>query len=120
MIGLIVAVTIVSVVYKNNNKKVIKKFLLFATIMFMLLIIGSMTDKNIILFIDRFTVSSNFTNDRGDMYISLLRDYETGSILFGKGTASTYAIYDSGAHNIYVQILHDHGVIGLIVILLFL
>lgn len=35
------------------------------------------------------------------------------------GTGSAYDIYETGLHNIYLQILYDHGLLGLIVYLAF-
>lgn len=61
-------------------------------------------------FLNRF-VSDDFMTGRDLIYKDLLTAFVDGNVLFGRGTASTYEIAEAGAHNIYIQILCDHGIV---------
>jgi len=60
----------------------------------------------------RFTDVEDISSGRMYIYSSVLKDIQ-GGLLFGKGTGSSYTIFSSGIHNIYLQILHDNGIVGL-------
>ena len=66
--------------------------------------------------------SKSLLTGREEYYTRAVEEYSSGNIftiLFGKGTASAYYISRTGVHNVYLQILYDHGIIGLIIYLIF-
>ena len=61
-------------------------------------------------FFNRFIVE-DFTTGRDVIYKDLITDFMKGDIFFGRGTGAAYRLAEDGAHNIYLQILYDHGII---------
>lgn len=79
------------------------------------------TNDYITAFIGRFS-GPNITTGRDVFYENAISDFSQGSVLnyiFGKGTASAYLINETGLHNVYLQILYDHGILGIILYALF-
>lgn len=75
------------------------------------------TNDYVVTFLDRFT-GNNITTGRNVFYENAINDFSKGNVLeyiFGKGTASAYLINDTGLHNVYLQILYDHGLIGIMI-----
>ena len=70
-------------------------------------------------FVGRFTSSDDITTGRSVMYTLALSKLRGLDLLFGFGTGATYSLFDSGLHNIYLQLLYDHGLFGLIPYLAF-
>lgn len=73
------------------------------------------TNDYVIAFISRFT-GNNITTGRNVFYENAIRIFSQGSVgtlLIGYGTGSAYLINKTGLHNVYLQILFDHGLIGL-------
>lgn len=70
-------------------------------------------------FLMRFEVvdGHDITTGRTEIWQSAVKNLN--NIFFGMGTGSAYDIYETGLHNIYLQILYDHGLLGLIVYLAF-
>ncbi len=101
---------VVLLFYLYRKKNFFFKFfglaVLFAIVMFVLY----NTNEFVANFLDRFT-GGDFLTGRDDIYRALWNDFRKASFWFGRGTGATYAIADSGAHNIYIQILYDHGVL---------
>lgn len=62
-------------------------------------------------FVDRFIKTDNFLSGRDRLYSSLWNNFLDGNIFLGEGTGSSYRLASSGAHNIYIQIIHDHGIL---------
>lgn len=72
------------------------------------------TNDYVLSFLKRFT-GNNITTGRDVFYENATNDFSKGNVfqyLIGKGTASAYLINDTGLHNVYLQILYDHGLIG--------
>lgn len=68
------------------------------------------TNEYVHAFLNRF-IGGNFLTGRDTIYSSLLADFKYCNYLIGRGTAATYKIAATGAHNIYLQILYDHGIL---------
>lgn len=120
--GIFVA-TIISVVvlmfyiYRKNDF-----FLKFFSVVFLVVValyILYQINDVVAGFLDRF-MTDDFLTGRDTIYESLISDFKMSNILIGRGTASTYAIAGKGAHNIYLQILYDHGVVFSVPYYLFL
>lgn len=85
----------------------------------MLLSIGMyfiFTNDYIVAFMGRFS-GSNITTGRNVFYKNAISDFLRGNFLtyfFGKGTGTAYLINNTGLHNVYLQILYDHGILGII------
>ena len=74
------------------------------------------TNDYVIAFISRFT-GNNITTGRNVFYKNAIDVFSSGSVgtLFaGFGTGSAYLINKTGLHNVYLQILFDHGFLGLV------
>lgn len=75
------------------------------------------TNDYVVTFLERFT-GNNVTTGRDVFYEKAINDFLKGNIvayIFGKGTASAYLINDTGLHNVYLQILYDHGLMGILI-----
>ena len=73
------------------------------------------TNDYVIAFISRFT-GNNITTGRNIFYENAIKIFSQGSVetlFIGYGTGSAYLINKTGLHNVYLQILFDHGLIGL-------
>ena len=74
------------------------------------------TNDYIIAFVNRFS-ALNITTGRDEFYKNAMRDFSQGSVfnyLFGKGTGSAFLINSTGLHNVYLQILYEHGALGIV------
>lgn len=74
------------------------------------------TNDYVIAFISRFT-GNNITTGRDEFYRNAIDVFSSGSVgtLFaGYGTGSAYLINKTGLHNVYLQIIFDHGIFGLV------
>ena len=79
------------------------------------------TNDYAISFLERFT-GENVMTGRDVFYENALKDFLNSSLfnyIFGKGTGAAYIINDTGLHNVYLQILYDHGIIGIILYIVF-
>lgn len=100
---------IVVMAYLYRGRNFFSKFiviLLFSVIIFLMLYF---LNDNVAAFFDRF-VAGDFLTGRGEIYEALMANLQGGRLLFGWGTGATYELAEYGAHNIYLQILYDHGV----------
>lgn len=70
------------------------------------------------IMINRFKFLDNFSSGRFDMWETLLEKINGIGWFIGNGTGATTKIFDSGGHNIYLQILFDNGLVGLFLYLL--
>lgn len=74
------------------------------------------TNDYVIAFISRFT-GNNITTGRNVFYENAIKAFSQGSVgtlFIGYGTGSAYLINKTGLHNVYLQILFDHGLMGLV------
>ena len=77
----------------------------------LLMIILYKTNETVATFLDRFIKTENFYTGRDEIFRKILDSFFDGNVFVGYGTGATYKIYASGAHNIYLELLYDHGVI---------
>lgn len=125
-VATIIALILTCILDKNITLKKINRQQLLITFIgiVILLIIGAYfitTNGYIISFINRFS-GNNITTGRDVFYENAINDFSKGSFItyiFGKGTASAYLINSTGLHNVYLQILYDHGIVGIIIYLCF-
>lgn len=109
-IGLIVSIILsLSVIYRKHGS--IFKILIVLLALFILIYVLYSTNSFITHFVDRFNNAKDFTTGRDVIYREVLNYFDEGNVFFGNGTASTYKVVEYGAHNIYLQILNDHGVL---------
>ena len=109
---------IIMILISVANKKNIRK-LYVAILLILLLFVGIylylQNSESGIEFIKRFTASDDISSGRFDIF-SLLLTEAKNSFLLGKGTgASQNTLINSGAHNIYIQVYFDHGIIGILI-----
>lgn len=104
----IIAATLVMLYYLYRNENFIVKFLGIAMVSVIALIILYFTNDYVAAFLNRFA-SDDISSGRDVIYGSLLEDLWKGNIVLGQGTGATYVLAEKGAHNIFLQILYDHG-----------
>ncbi|MCX7715405.1 MAG: O-antigen ligase family protein [Clostridia bacterium] len=61
----------------------------------------------------RFTMEENLFSGRDIIYRKLYSHFSENYIL-GHGVGSVYSVAEAGAHNIYLHILYENGIVGLI------
>lgn len=101
--------------------RVIKKYLITLGIgAFCLFYINKITNVfNLIIYkTNAVTKHSSILNGREDMYSQLLSLIDN-KILCGHGLGSVYSIFSDGAHNIYLQLLYELGLVGLVLFCVF-
>lgn len=79
------------------------------------------TNQNITHFINRFS-GGNLLTGRDVFYTNAINDLNKGGLfswVFGMGTGSAYVVNETALHNVYLQIIYDHGIIGLFIFLLY-
>lgn len=111
--GIFVATLVAMVImmfFLYRKRRFILKFSLVAIIFIVIFVILYENSVFVSSFFNRF-VSGDFMSGRDVIYETLLTDFRSGNIFIGNGTASTYALAAKGAHNIYLQILYDHGIV---------
>lgn len=96
--------------YLNQRRDVLLKLLGIVAVSIVAVLVLYQTNEYVAAFVNRF-LAEDFLTGRGKIYSTLLSDFWNGNILFGRGTGATYALADTGAHNIYFQILYDHGLV---------
>lgn len=104
------------IVFSFLTKKRIKHFIiafLLIGVLFAAVYIFLQNSESGAKFLDRFNNSDDLSSGRFDIYEKLMLDWQK-YFLFGNGTGASQAIVSSGAHNIYVQIIYDHGLVGLL------
>lgn len=111
--GVFVATLVAMVVllfYLYRKRNFLLKFLGVALLFGVALFVLYQTNEFVEAFLNRF-ITDDFLTGRDSIYRSLMMDFAEGNIWIGKGTGATYSIAAKGAHNIYIQILYDHGVL---------
>ena len=111
--GIFVATIVALIVlmfYLYRGRDFLLKFLGIAVLFFVVLIILYNTNEFVSTFLNRFTGDDIMTG-RDTIYKTLMADFGESNFLIGRGTAATYELSEEGAHNIYIQILFDHGII---------
>lgn len=103
-----IVATVVLMFYLYRKNAFVLKFFSVAILFILALAVLYQINDYVAAFIDRFMTDDLLTG-RDTIYDSLMTDFFNGNILTGKGTAATYKLADKGAHNIYLQILYDHG-----------
>lgn len=102
---------------KKMSKKQFTIFLLGIVFVIAVVIYLVGSNENLIFFLERFS-GDDITSGRDVFYINAIDDFSNGNVfnlIFGKGTASAYIINDTGLHNVYLQILYDHGLVGIFI-----
>ena len=103
-----IVATVVLMFYLYRKNAFVLKFFSVAILFILASAVLYQINDYVAAFIDRFMTDDLLTG-RDTIYDSLMTDFFNGNILIGKGTAATYKLADKGAHNIYLQILYDHG-----------
>ena len=111
--GIFVATIVALIVlmfYLYRGRNFFLKFLAIAVLSSVVLIILYNTNEFVSAFLNRF-VGDDIMSGRDTIYEMLMSDFRESNFLIGRGTAATYKLAEEGAHNIYIQILYDHGLI---------
>ena len=117
-IALVVSFILTYMIWRKFSVKAIVSTISLIVVGAILISIFSEQNEVIQLFLQRFdSTDGDITTGRSEIWQSAL-DKLTNNF-FGMGTGASYAIYDTGLHNIYLQLYYDHGLIGVIIYLLF-
>lgn len=108
------------VCYLNRRRDFLVKLAAVLLGIFVFLFALYFLNDNAAAFIDRFIKNDNLFTGRIEIYTELWESFLQGNILIGRGTGAAYALAGSGAHNIYLQILYEHGLLLSIPYLAFL
>lgn len=111
--GIFVATVVAWVIlmfYLYRGKGFFFKFLGIGVLLVAVLAVLYQTSEFVSAFLDRFT-GDDVMSGRDDIYEDLITAFKEGNTLVGNGTAATYELAEEGAHNIYIQILYDHGIL---------
>lgn len=121
IVAMIGALVLTVLIMKKSSPKTIVAFGFVLVVGIVLVYFLSDSNVAIQMFLQRFDVSDghDLTTGRMAMWEKALETLGRGISLIGKGTGSTYTIWEAGMHNIYLQIYYDHGLLGLIVYLAF-
>ena len=111
----IIIMLLITFANKKNAKKFLVAILLLAIFMVSIYYFLQ-TNASGEQFLRRFMESDDISSGRFDIYLSLLSESKN-TFVFGKGTGASQALFNMGAHNIYLQVYFDHGMIGLFVYL---
>lgn len=117
-IALLVSFVITYMVWKKFSVKTIVSVIGLIVVASVLLYIFSEQNEEIGLFFRRFNATDgDITTGRTEIWRNAWENLS--NIFVGMGTGASYSLYEMGLHNIYLQLLFDHGLIGLIIYLLF-
>lgn len=111
----IIAMMLITFANKKNARRFITVILLLL-IFFAVIYYFMQTTEAGQQFIRRFTESDDISSGRFDIYSFLFAESKN-TFIFGKGTGASQALINMGAHNIYIQIYFDHGIIGILIYL---
>lgn len=112
-LAMFVAVFITYVVYRKSKGVPIWKICLAVAILAVVvgILLWNATVSRVIL--QRFFESDDLLNGRGDIYSNIYVNIASSPI-FGRGTASAFSLLGIGGHNIYLTVLMENGIIGLL------
>ncbi len=118
LVAAIIATFVTSVHYfwsRRSLKKLTRLFVIFCVIALLIYIVMTNTEPGLRM-LERFTESKDISSGRFDKYQFVLSSIED-NYLFGYGTGSMRVGLGEDAHNVYLQILYDHGILGLMLYL---
>ena len=117
--GLIIALSVSFLISYMISKKVSLKTIIstctIIAISYVILLFLQKNNEIIGHFLERFNSSGDrdITTGRTEMWAIALNNMT--NVIFGMGTGSAYTLFSNGLHNIYLQLLYDHGIIGLLI-----
>lgn len=117
IVAMLGALVLTILIVKKSSPKTIIAFGSIFVVGIILVYFLSSSNATVALFLQRFdtTGGKDLTTGRTAMWKQALEVLGGGLSLVGKGTGSTYSLWEAGMHNIYLQIYYDHGLTGLIV-----
>lgn len=123
LVGVIIAGIVVLIflfVYKNRGNIValFKFTFLFVTLATLVYTMTTYISALKLIF-ERFDQGESFFSNRDQIYENMLTNLNEFWFI-GNGTASLSHILEVSGHNIYLQIFYENGVVGLLILLLFL
>ena len=117
-VALLISLVVTYMIWKKLSVKTITKVFVAFAICGIILLILSKQNEAVQGFMARFdNTDGDITTGRSEIWkraIEALHD-----AVFGMGTGSAYTIYDTGLHNIYLQLFYDHGFIGALIYVTF-
>ena len=107
-----IIVLISFLVNRSRRRKVFSIFIIGTLILIVLYFVMTNTVSGQLM-LERLNQSDKFLSNRDVIYEKLITGIKEKPIM-GHGTGSTYDEVSAGGHNIYLQILYDNGLVGLI------
>lgn len=113
-VGMLLAFLLTLYLMRKVSRHIMQKILLTLLFFCIGIVVLYFTNDIARNFLNRFLVGGDITTGRVVIYAAAFRNLLSGNIMIGFGTGATYALHSSGMHNIYLQLLYDHGFIGMI------
>lgn len=118
-VAMIIAFFFSVMVKKRMSTKMVLGVIALIIVGTVALYVLSLHSESVSAFFERFEAvnGQDITTGRIEIWQNAIKNLK--NIFFGMGTGSAYDIYDTGLHNIYLQIFYDHGLFGFVVYLAF-
>lgn len=113
LIGMLVAALVCYIVNRRANGKSVFIILLSIVIIGLCALIIIMNVDVTRVMLDRFFNNDNFMTNRDNIYLIMYKNIEQ-HFLIGTGTGSADDILGMGGHNIYLTVLMENGIVGLV------
>jgi len=117
-VALLAAFVLTYMIWRGVSAKVIASVVCVFVVG--IILINVLSDQNEIInkFLQRFdSTDGDITTGRSEIWQRAIERLSNHFV--GMGTGASYAIYDKGLHNIYLQLYYDHGIVGASVYLFF-
>lgn len=119
LVGMLVALFFTMIIMRKISRNMVIKIVI-AVVSLIAIIVGLyFASEEAKRFLDRFLITGDISTGRIEMYLLAMDELFSGNFIFGFGTGATYDLYSAGLHNIYLQLLYDHGFLGVIPYLIF-
>lgn len=102
-----------------KNKSIVINVLKMLTFIIVSICIGIIIFPEVLSIFEKIVLmiqSGDFSNGRIDIYKNIFEQFLRQPLL-GNGFGDTFLVEEVGAHNIYIQLLNDIGIIGLLMFL---
>lgn len=118
-VAMIVAFFVSFMIKKGMSTKTVLGVLALIIVGAVALYVLSFYSESVSAFFERFESvdGKDITTGRIEIWQNAIKNLK--NIFFGMGTGSAYDVYETGLHNIYLQILYDHGLFGFVFYLAF-
>lgn len=118
-VALILAFVLTYLIMKRMSVKAILSIVIIVCIGMLALYFFSDNNTAVSLFLQRFDAAegTDLTTGRTTIWANAIS--ACTNWIWGMGTGSAYTIFSAGLHNIYLQLIFEHGVLGFLIYIAF-